>query len=100
MSTKQSLSGNWHYPTSIRFGAGRIAELPKACKSLGMTRPLLITDAGLARLPMVADAVKLCTDAGLGCGLFAEVVANPVGANVVAGVAAEAGNKATLPQRL
>ena len=38
-----ALKGNWNYPTSIRFGAGRIAELPDACRSLGMARPLLVT---------------------------------------------------------
>lgn len=83
-----TLRGNWHYPTGIRFGAGRISELPEACRSLGMRRPLLVTDAGLARLPMVAAAVESCRAAGLGCGLFADVRPNPVGAEVEAGVAA------------
>lgn len=87
-SEQPALRGNWNYPTAIRFGAGRIAELPEACRSLGMGRPLLVTDSGLAKLPMVADAVARCRDAGLECGLFAEVRANPVGANVEAGVAA------------
>ena len=59
------LKGNWNYPTSIRFGAGRIRELPDACRSLGMSRPLLVTDPGLAKLPMVADVIKLCSDAGM-----------------------------------
>ena len=27
------LSGNWNYPTAIRFGAGRVSELPDACRS-------------------------------------------------------------------
>ncbi len=80
--------GNWNYPTAVRFGAGRIAELPEACTALGMKNPLLITDAGLAPLPMVKNAMDLCRAAGLGCGLFAEVRANPVGANVMAGVSA------------
>jgi alcohol dehydrogenase class IV len=83
-----TLRGNWNYPTSIRFGAGRIVELPELCRSLGMQRPLLVTDAGLASLPMVARAVSLCRDAGLGCECFAGVQANPVEANVSAGVAA------------
>ena len=34
-----TLRGNWNYPTAIRFGAGRIAELPDACKTLGMQAP-------------------------------------------------------------
>ena len=41
---------NWSYPTNIRFGAGRISELPDACLSLGIDRPLLVTDTGLAEL--------------------------------------------------
>ena len=36
---------SWSYPTAIRFGAGRIAELPEACRS-GIRRPLLVTDPG------------------------------------------------------
>jgi alcohol dehydrogenase class IV len=58
------------------------------CRSLGMQRPLLVTDAGLARLPMVTDAVRLCTGAGLACGLYSNVQANPVAENVMQGVAA------------
>src|SRR5262245_29917965 len=81
------MRSNWNYPTSIRFGAGRIAELPDACKALGMKRPLLVTDPGLAALPMIASAVESCRKAGLGCEVFADVQANPVEANVTKGVA-------------
>ena len=82
------LKGNWNYPTAIRFGAGRIAELPQACREMGMKRPLLVTDPGLAALPMIADALDHCRAEGLGSELFADVQGNPVEANVVAGVAA------------
>ena len=44
-----TLSGNWNYPTLVRFGAGRIKELPEHCRSLGMQRPLLVTDPGSPR---------------------------------------------------
>jgi alcohol dehydrogenase class IV len=83
-----TLRGNWNYPTLVRFGAGRIAELPEHCRALGMQRPLLVTDAGLAPLPIVAKAVNICKGSGLGCEVFADVQANPVEANVSAGVAA------------
>ena len=82
------LRGNWNYPTSIRFGAGRIAELPDGCRSLGIERPLLVTDPGLAALPMVERAVGLCREAGLGCEVFSDVQPNPVEENVSRGVAA------------
>jgi hypothetical protein len=83
-----TLTGNWNYPTSIKFGAGRIAELPDHCRSLGVQRPLLVTDAGLASLPMIGRALALCREAGLPCDVFSDVQPNPVEANVVAGVAA------------
>jgi alcohol dehydrogenase class IV len=88
MTELDRLRGNWNYPTAIRFGVGRIKELPDACRQLGMTRPLLVTDKALASLPLVTDTVALCEAAGLPTGLFAEAQSNPVGANVEAGVAA------------
>jgi len=81
------LRGNWNYPTAIRFGAGRISELPDTCRTLGIQRPLLVTDAGLAQLPLVADAVRSCTQAGLGCVVYSNVQPNPVADNVMYGVA-------------
>lgn len=80
--------GNWSFPAPIRFGAGRISELPRACLELGIRRPLLVTDPGLAALPMVSDAVEACVQAGLACAVFSEVRPNPVEANVHEGVRA------------
>ena len=82
------LQGNWNYPTSIRFGAGRAAELPALCRELGMRRPLLVTDPGLARLPMLARLQSLLRGAGLETALFSDMRPNPVGRDVDAGVAA------------
>jgi alcohol dehydrogenase class IV len=82
-----TLRGNWSYPTAIRFGAGRIAELADGCRSVGIARPLLVTDPGLAETPMVRDALAENGRAGLPTGLFSAVRANPVGADVDAGVA-------------
>lgn len=83
-----ALSGNWNYPTAIRFGAGRIRELPEACRELGMKRPLLVTDPGLAALPLVGETANLCREADLGCEIFSDVRGNPVESNVSAGVEA------------
>jgi len=81
------LNGNWNYPTAVRMGVGRISELAEACKSLGMVRPLLVTDPGLASLPMVTDAIAANGDAGVPTRLFAEVRPNPLGGNVDDGLA-------------
>ena len=53
-----SLKGNWNYPTQMIFGPGAIAKLARACSSLGMTRPLIVTDPGLAKLPMIEAAAR------------------------------------------
>ena len=77
---------NWNYPTAIRFGAGRIAELPDALKAVGIKKPLLVTDAGLVNLPVTQSTIKLLKDAGIAVGVFADVKPNPISANVNAGV--------------
>jgi len=81
-------TANWSYPTAIRFGAGRVAELADACRAASISRPLLVTDAGLAKLPITAATLELVKQAGLPAALFADVQPNPVESNVEAGVAA------------
>lgn len=78
----------WNYPTSIRFGPGRIAELGQVCKDLRIHRPLLVTDSDLAALPPVALARQSLEAAGLPWNLFSGVKANPTDENVYAGVEA------------
>lgn len=83
----QSLRANWNFPTAIRFGPGRIGELATACASAGITHPLIVTDPGLAGLPMIATSLAALQQAGIAAAVFAEVQGNPIGANVEAGVA-------------
>lgn len=83
-----TLSGNWSYPTAVRFGAGRISELGEACAAAGISRPLLVTDRGLAGLSITDRAREIMATAGLGDALFAEVDPNPNETNLAAGVAA------------
>ena len=88
-----SLIGNWNYPTPIKFGAGRITELPEHCLANGIARPLLVTDAGLANAPITTAALQSLQAAGLGAALFAQIKPNPVEANLLDGLAAyHAGN--------
>ena len=89
----QDLTGNWNYPNNLRTGAGKINELAQYCKELGMNAPLLVTDSGLADLPMVKNAAQSCIDASLSCEIFSQIKSNPNGQNVMDGVAAyHAGN--------
>jgi alcohol dehydrogenase class IV len=38
------MSMNWNYPTTIWFGDQRINEIQKACESLNIQKPLIVTD--------------------------------------------------------
>ncbi|XDA97643.1 iron-containing alcohol dehydrogenase [Sulfitobacter sp. LCG007] len=78
---------NWSYPTAIRFGAGRISEIADACKAAGIRKPLLVTDKGLAALPITLATLDLLEAAGLGRAMFSEVDPNPTDTNAEAGVA-------------
>src|SRR5262245_38729387 len=84
MSTK----ANWSYPTAIKFGAGRVAELPDAVKAAGMKRPLLVTDKALAALPLTTRVVDLLAGAGVETKVFSEGRSNPTDENLEAGIAA------------
>src|SRR5262249_40240905 len=82
------LRGNWNYPTSVRFGAGRVRELGEAVKAAGMRNPLFVTDPVVAKMPMTAAAMQVLADAGAPATLFSDVQPNPVEANLAAGIAA------------
>ena len=82
------MNANWNYPTAMRVGPGRLSELPNVCQEAGISAPLLVTDPGLATLPMVENAIIGCRDAGLRCELFSNIKPNPTGQNVEDGVQA------------
>ncbi len=81
-------SVKWSYPTAIRFGAGRIAEIADACAQAGITRPLLVTDRGLGSMAITTATLDLLEAGGLGRALFADVDPNPTDVNLTAGIAA------------
>ncbi|WP_299698864.1 iron-containing alcohol dehydrogenase [uncultured Tateyamaria sp.] len=83
-----ALTANWSYPTAIRFGAGRIAEIADACCAANIKKPLLITDRGLADMEITTRTLDLLEAAGLGRAIFADVDPNPNEKNAAAGVQA------------
>ncbi|MCM2402003.1 iron-containing alcohol dehydrogenase [Rhizobium sp. S153] len=83
-----SIVANWSYPTAIKMGSGRIKELADACKSLGMKKPLLITDRGLASMAITQGALDILAEGGLGRAIFADVDPNPNDINLEAGIKA------------
>lgn len=82
------MRANWSYPTAIRFGEGRIAEIGEACAAAGLKRPLLVTDRGLRGLPILQRTLGFLREAGLGEAVFSEVDSNPTEKNLAAGLEA------------
>jgi alcohol dehydrogenase class IV len=83
-----SLTANWSYPTAVRFGPGRIGELPQALGIAGITRPLFVTDPGLVNLPIVAKTLDLLRVAEIPVAVFSRVDGNPTLKNLDDGVVA------------
>jgi alcohol dehydrogenase class IV len=83
-----SIIANWSYPTAVKMGAGRIKELADHCKAVGMKKPLLVTDRGLAPMAITQNALDILEAAGLGRAIFADVDPNPNDINLEAGVKA------------
>ncbi len=81
-----TLVSKWNYPTTVRFGAGRIKELPEVLEATGISNPLFVTDPGLAKLPVVASTLKILDDAKIPHGVFSDVKPNPVESNLTAGI--------------
>ncbi len=72
------------FPTRTLYGAGALRELPTNLAKLGITRPLVVTDAGLAK----TDAFRLLAavlgenEQGKSWFLYAGVHPNPIEADV------------------
>lgn len=79
---------DWSFPVPIRYGPGRLAELPALCRASGMTNPLVVTDRASRDLWFIAAATKALTGAGLSCAVFGDVSPNPTDQDVAKGRAA------------
>ncbi|MDE2912678.1 MAG: iron-containing alcohol dehydrogenase [Paracoccaceae bacterium] len=82
------LTGNWSFPTRVRFGAGRVRELGRACSEAGMSRPLLVTDRGLSGLDITRRALGILESEGYGRAIFSDVDPNPSDRNLADGIRA------------
>ena len=72
------------FPTTIHFGVGARALVRDHLKQQGLKRPLIVTDKGLAALPVLANFGSGL--AGLDVDVYSGVFGNPVRAQVEAGV--------------
>lgn len=74
-------------PSRILTGPGALSDLAREIKGLGASKPLVVTDPVMAKLPPVAKAQELIADAGLPWTAFTIVHPDPTMQNVVDGLA-------------
>ena len=76
------------FPTRIVFGAGARHEVAADVAAQGVRRPLVVTDRGIAPLPMLAEFRAGLAGAGLAVEAFSDIQGNPTGSQAMAGAAA------------
>ena len=76
------------FPTQIHFGPGARHKVASHLASMGIRRPLLVTDRGLASLPLTAEFAAELSTGGMTPAVFSGVWGNPTSNQVAAGVEA------------
>ncbi|MFO7181791.1 MAG: iron-containing alcohol dehydrogenase [Pseudomonadota bacterium] len=76
------------FPTRIHFGPGAVGLLPTVLAEASCSRPLVVTDRGLASRPEAISTKERLAAGGLDAAVFAGVFGNPVKSQVIAGVEA------------
>lgn len=84
----------FNFPTVIKYGPGAVALLPATLSEFGVTRPLIVTDKGIAGLPPVTGPAQLMKDAGLAVAVFGGVWGNPTVSQADAGAVAYKAHRA------
>ena len=88
METKKTMTiQRFSFPTTIHFGAGSRKLVGDHLRERGIKRPLIVTDKGLAALPVCAE-FRDGLGSGLAVAMFSGVAGNPTASQVMAGAAA------------
>lgn len=78
------------YLTTIHFGSGALSSLPAALSDLGVSRPLIVADAGIAKAGLLQKVLDLLPDAP---APFLDVPTNPTESAVLAALAQYRANR-------
>jgi len=76
------------FPTTIQFGPGASKLAGPHLQERGLKRPLVVTDKGLAALPLLGEFAASLSAAGLAPSVYAGVFGNPTASQVMNGAAA------------
>jgi len=80
-------AATFRIPATIHYGVGALNELGGAARSLGFSRALLVTDAGMVKLGVAGQAQALLEKAGVAVTVFDGVQPDPTLRNVEDGLA-------------
>ncbi|MDT5148668.1 MAG: hypothetical protein QOI01_401 [Mycobacterium sp.] len=82
------MTANIAFPRYSRIGPGAVNELPALIESLGLHRPLLVTDAYLTKTGAADRVLRLLRNAGLTVAVFDGTVPDPTTESLERGVEA------------
>lgn len=75
----------FNFPTTIRFGAGAVKELPAYLSKNQLKAPLIVTDSTIAQLPFFKSIVKDLKSKGISVEVFSDIHKNPIKSDVYKG---------------
>lgn len=75
----------YNFPTTIRFGAGAVKELPAHLKTQNIKKPLLVTDPMVRGLDFFKEIINDLVNHGLSAEVFSDIHKNPVKSDVLKG---------------
>jgi alcohol dehydrogenase class IV len=75
----------FNFPTTIRFGAGAVNELPGYLQKNNLKKPLVVTDPNVAQLPFFKKIVEDLKAKGFGAEVFSSIHKNPIKSDVYNG---------------
>ena len=82
------------FPTAIHFGAGASSLVAEHLRSVGVSRPLIVTDRALAALPVTTTFAQKLRDGGLALDIYSGIWGNPLASMVKGGVDAYRAHRA------
>jgi len=83
--TDFSTTRQFNFPTTIRFGAGAIKELPDHLLANGLSKPLIVTDPMVSGLDFFKVIKESLTAKSISVEVFSDIHKNPVKSDVLKG---------------
>ncbi|WP_343524677.1 iron-containing alcohol dehydrogenase [Pedobacter sp.] len=75
----------FNFPTTIRFGAGAVKELPPYLSKNQLKAPLIVTDPTIAELPFFKSIIDDLRTKNISVEVFSDIHKNPVKSDVYKG---------------